>query len=100
MHSDTNQKGLGAQRNQNALRLYPSLNYISGDWGVGIEFQRTKVCLNEFPAPLMLRGGRASKRGGIEGEFTAGSIRACLLQTKTGGAQNDATLPESEGDAE
>lgn len=48
----------------------------------------------------MLRGGRASKRGGIEGEFTAGSIRACLLQTKTGCAQNGATLPESGADAE
>lgn len=35
----------------------------------GIEFQRSNVCLNEFPAPLMLRGGRASKRGGIDSEI-------------------------------
>ncbi len=72
VHNNTQQKGLGAQRSQNVLQLCPSLNYISGDGGGreknGIEFQRTNVCLNEFPAPLMLRGGRASKRGGIDGE--------------------------------
>lgn len=40
----------------------------------GIEFQRTNICLNEFPAPLMLRGGRASKRGGIDSEFMFGAF--------------------------
>lgn len=40
----------------------------------GIEFQRTCVCLNKFPAPVMSRGGRASKRGGIDGEFMFGCI--------------------------
>lgn len=35
----------------------------------GFEFQRTNVCLSEFPAPLMLRGGWASKHGGIDSEI-------------------------------
>lgn len=86
----------------------------------GIEFQRTNICLNEFPAPLMLRGGRASKRGGIDSEFMFGAfvcfcvcvcftawvnISVWLLgnrplncaSNEPGRCQCGATLPESEG---
>lgn len=46
----------------------------------GIEFQRTNVCLNEFPAPLMLRGGRASKCGSIDSEIMLVCIsRECVF---------------------
>lgn len=52
----------------------------TGEGENGIEFQRTKVCLNEFPAPLMWRGGRASKRGGIDSEIMLVCVFVCVLK--------------------
>lgn len=85
VHSDTQQKAIWVWCRQNVLQLCPSLNYISGDAGRenGIEFQRSSICLNEVP--LMLRGGWASKRGGIDSEIMLVCVNTdeCVLYVCT-----------------
>lgn len=66
------------------LQRRPSLDHISGDrwggrWGL-LTFKRARVCSTESPASLLWRGGCASKRFGIDGEFTFMCVRVGARQ--------------------